>query len=85
MEFKAIDTAQFESTINAIVDQVEKGTASVLAMVQPESVRTPLVSLNKAYFDFARTNMVTAKTFGLVIEKATKDFAKNAEKATKVA
>lgn len=85
MEFKSIDTAQFESSINAVVDQVEKGTASMLAMVQPESVRTPLVSLNKAYFDFARTQMVTAKTFGLVIEKAAKDFVKNAEKATKVA
>jgi DNA phosphorothioation-dependent restriction protein DptG len=85
MEFKAIDTAQIESSINAFVDQIEKSTSSVLSMVQPESVRAPLVSLNKAYFDFARTNMVTAKTFGLVIEKATKDFAKNTEKATKVA
>lgn len=86
MEFiKNFDAKQVEVQINAVVDQFEKGTNSVLAYVQPESVRETLTNLNKASFDFARTQMATAKSFGAAFEKVSKDFTKNWEKATKTA
>jgi len=83
--FKSIDVKTIESQLSAVVDQAEKSTSSVLAYVQPEQVRETLTTLNKAYFDFARTSMTNAKTFGLVVEKVSKEFTKNVEKATKVA
>lgn len=86
MDFtKVFDAKQVETQINTVVDTMEKGTNSALIYVQPEQVRDTLTSLNKAGFDFARTSMATAKTFGLAVEKASKEFTKNFEKATKVA
>lgn len=83
--FKTLDAKTVELQINAVVDQMEKNTASVLELAYPTQVRDSLVSLNKAYFDFARTNMTNAKTLGLVVEKVSKEFTKNFEKATKAA
>lgn len=82
---KNFDVKQIETQLNAAVDQVEKSTNSILEFVQPAQVRDGLVTLNKAYFDFARTTMTNAKTFGVVAEKVSKDFTKNFEKATKTA
>lgn len=82
---KTFDVKQIETQLNAAVDQVEKSTNSVLEFVQPAQVRDGLVTLNKAYFDFARTTMTNVKTFGVVAEKVGKEFTKNFEKATKTA
>jgi hypothetical protein len=82
---KTFDVKQIEAQIGAVVDQAEKNTASVLEFVQPAQVRDNLATLNKAYFDFARTAMTNTKTFGLVVEKVSKEFTKNLEKATKTA
>lgn len=83
--FKSLDVKTIESQIGAVVEQAEKSVSSVLTYVQPEQVRETLTTLNKAYFDFARTSITNAKTFGLVVEKVSKEFTKNFEKATKVA
>lgn len=86
MDFtKVFDAKQVETQINTVVDTMEKGANSALIYVQPEQVRSTLTSLNKAGFDFARASMATAKTFGLAVEQAGKEFAKNLEKVTKVA
>jgi hypothetical protein len=83
--FKSIDIKTIESQFGAAVDQAEKSASGILTYVQPDQVRDTLTTLNKAYFDFARTSMTNAKTFGLVVEKVSKEFTKNFEKATKVA
>ena len=83
--FKSLDVKTIEAQLGAVVDQAEKSVSSVLTYVQPEQVRETLTTLNKAYFEFARTSMTNAKTFGLVVEKVSKEFTKNFEKATKVA
>lgn len=83
--FKSLDVKTIESQLGAVVEQAEKSVSSVLTYVQPEQVRETLTTLNKAYFDFARTSITNAKTFGLVVEKVSKEFTKNFEKATKVA
>lgn len=83
--FKNFDTKTINTTIDNTVDQVEKTAAQVLSYVQPETVRENVLTLNKAYFEFARTSLTNAKTFGSVVEKLGKDFTKNVEKATKVA
>jgi hypothetical protein len=82
---KTFDVKQIETQLNAAVDQVEKNTNSVLEFVQPAQVRDGLVTLNKAYFDFARTAMTNVKTFGVVADKVSKEFTKNFEKAVKTA
>ena len=75
MDFKNIEK-MFD--LNTVVDQVEKNVASVLTYVPQAEIKETLLTLNKAQANFARANLVAAKSFGeafkTVAEEAQKNF-----------
>ena len=78
MEFNNIEK-MFD--LNVVVDQVEKNMASVLTYLPQAEVKETLLTLNKAQANFARANLVAAKSFG----EAFKVIAKDAQESFKTA
>ena len=76
-------TKQFEQMFNvdALVDQAEKSVAQVLTYLPNADIKETLLTLNKANANFARANLVAAKSFGEVA----KTFADQAQKNLKTA
>ena len=77
-------TKQFEQMFNveAIVDQAEKSVAQVLTYLPHAQVKETLLTLNKANANFARANLVAAKSFGDVAKAFTEQAQKNLKTAT---
>jgi hypothetical protein len=77
-------TKQFEQMFNveAIVDQAEKSVASVLTYLPNPQVKETLLTLNKANANFARANLVAAKSFGEVAKTLADEAQANLKKAT---
>ena len=77
-------TKQFEQMFNveAIVDQTEKSVASVLTYLPNAQVKETLLTLNKANANFARANLVAAKSFGEVAKTLADEAQSNLKKAT---
>jgi hypothetical protein len=77
-------TKQFEQMFNveAIVDQTEKTVSSVLTYLPHAEVKETLLTLNKANANFARANLVAAKSFGEVAKAFTEQAQANLKKAT---
>ncbi|CAB4138215.1 hypothetical protein UFOVP328_408 [uncultured Caudovirales phage] len=67
--------------INAVVDQIEKNTASVLTFVPNAELKETLLTLNKANANFARANVVALKGFGEVAKTVAEDAQKNLKTA----
>jgi len=74
---------QFEQMFNvdAIVDQAEKSVASVLTYLPHAQVKETLLTLNKANANFARANLVAAKSFGEVAKTLANEAQKNIKTA----
>ena len=70
---------QFEQLFNvdALVDQAEKSVAQVLTYLPNAEVKETLLTLNKANANFARANLVAAKSFGEVAKTLVADAQKN--------
>jgi hypothetical protein len=77
-------TKQFEQMFNveAIVDQTEKSMASVLTYLPQAEIKETLLTLNAANANFARTNLVAAKSFGKAFQTAAEQAQSNLKKAT---
>jgi hypothetical protein len=77
-------TKQFEQMFNvdALVDQAEKSVAQVLTYLPHAEVKETLLTLNKAQANFARANLVAAKSFGSVAKAFTEQAQKNLKTAT---
>jgi hypothetical protein len=77
-------TKQFEQMFNveAIVDQAEKSVAQVLTYLPHAEVKETLLTLNKANANFARANLVAAKSFGEVAKTLANEAQKNLKTAT---
>jgi len=75
---------QFEQMFNvdAIVDQAEKSVASVLTYLPQADVKETLLTLNAANANFARANLVAAKSFGKAFQTAAEQAQANLKKAT---
>ena len=75
---------QFEQMFNvdAIVDQAEKTVASALTYLPHAQVKETLLTLNKANANFARANLVAAKSFGEVTKTLADEVQANLKKAT---
>jgi hypothetical protein len=75
---------QFEQMFNvdALVDQAEKSVAQVLTYLPNAEVKETLLTLNKANANFARANLVAAKSFGEVAKNFTEQAQKNLKTAT---
>ena len=67
--------------INAVVDQIEKNTASVLTFVPHAELKETLLTLNKANANFARANIVAMKSLGEVAKTAAEEAQKNIKTA----
>ena len=74
---------QFEQMFNveAVVDQAEKSVASVLTYLPHAQVKETLLTLNKANANFARANLVAAKSFGEVAKTLADEAQKNLKTA----
>jgi hypothetical protein len=77
-------TKQFEQMFNvdAIVDQVEKSMASALTYLPQAEVKETLLTLNAANANFARANLVAAKSFSKAFQTAAEQAQSNLKKAT---
>ena len=77
-------TKQFEQMFNvdSIVDQVEKSMASALTYLPQADVKETLLTLNAANANFARANLVAAKSFGKAFQTAAEQAQKNLKTAT---
>jgi len=75
---------QFEQMFNvdALVDQTEKTVASVLTYLPQADVKETLLTLNAANANFARANLVAAKSFGKAFQTAAEQAQKNFKTAT---
>jgi len=75
---------QFEQMFNvdALVDQTEKSVASVLTYLPHAEVKETLLTLNKANANFARANLVAAKSFGKAFQTVAEQAQENLKKAT---
>ena len=78
-------TKQFEQMFNvdALVVQAEKSVAQVLTYLPNADIKETLLTLNKANANFARANLVAAKSFGEVAKTLVADAQKNLKTATK--
>ena len=76
-------TKQIEQMFNveAIVDQTEKSMASVLTYLPQAEVKETLLTLNAANANFARANLVAAKSFGKAFQTAAEQAQKNLKSA----
>ena len=68
--------------VDALVDQAEKSVAQVLTYLPNAEVKETLLTLNKANANFARANLVAAKSFGEVAKTFTEQAQKNLKTAT---
>ena len=68
--------------VDALVDQAEKSVAQVLTYLPHAEVKETLLTLNKANANFARANLVAAKSFGDVAKAFTEQAQKNLKTAT---
>ena len=77
---------QFEQMFNveALVDQAEKSVAQVLTYLPHAEVKETLLTLNKANANFARANLVAAKSFGEVAKTLAADAQKNLKSVANV-
>ena len=77
-------TKQIEQMFNvdAIVDQTEKSVASVLTYLPQAEIKETLLTLNAANANFARANLVAAKSFGKAFQTAAEQAQSNLKKAT---
>ena len=77
-------TKQIEQMFNveAIVDQTEKSMASVLTYLPQAEIKETLLTLNAANANFARANLVAAKSFGQAFQTAAEQAQSNLKKAT---
>ena len=75
---------QFEQMFNvdAIADQAEKSVASVLTYLPQAEIKETLLTLNAANANFARANLVAAKSFGQAFQTAAEQDQSNLKKAT---
>ena len=67
--------------VEALVDQAEKSVAQVLTYLPHAEVKETLLTLNKANANFARANLVAAKSFGDVAKAFTEQAQKNLKTA----
>jgi hypothetical protein len=77
-------TKQFEQMFNvdSIVDQTEKSVASVLTYLPQAEIKETLLNLNSANANFARANLVAAKSFGQAFKTAAEQAQKSLKTAT---
>ena len=75
---------QFEQMFNVdtLVDQAEKSVASVLTYLPHAEVKETLLTLNAAQANFARANLVAAKSFGKAFQTVAEQAQKNLKTAT---
>jgi len=75
MDFTKLDLSKFDITkmfdVSTAIDSMEKGADSVLAYV-PEQFKTPMIEINRAGFEFMRTQADACAKFGTAVQKATK-------------
>ena len=67
--------------VEALVDQTEKSVAQVLTYLPHPQVKETLLTLNKANANFARANLVAAKSFGEVAKTLANEAQKNIKTA----
>jgi hypothetical protein len=68
--------------VDALLDQTEKSVAQVLTYLPHAQVKETLLTLNKANANFARANLVAAKSFGEVAKTLANEAQANLKKAT---
>ena len=68
--------------VDALVDQTEKTVASVLTYLPQADVKETLLTLNAAQANFARANLVAAKSFGKAFQTVAEQAQKNLKTAT---
>ena len=73
---------QFEQMFNVdtAVDQAEKAVASVLTYLPQAEIKETLLTLNAANANFARANLVAAKSFGKAFQTVAEEAQKNIKK-----
>jgi acetolactate synthase small subunit len=76
-------TKQIEQMFNvdALVDQTEKSMASALTYLPQAEIKETLLTLNAANANFARANLVAAKSFGKAFQTAAEQAQTNLKKA----
>lgn len=77
-------TKQFEQMFNveSLVDQTEKSVASALTYLPQAEIKETLLTLNSANANFARANLIAAKSFGQAFQTAAQQAQKSLKTAT---